>query len=210
MMHDSTKEVDLTRFTFGGRSSDSSAVPSTVARTEETAELLDRFRDSLVISENAKKFAIARELERIKSGLLVIETVIPTVLVLSAFYFLGVIEREVKILKGGPPRVRMAFYMVWAGATFFVTQHLLDNARRDGEAKFDLRASKLGKEYAEGGVEFYDKKLQRNIALRYLAPVDKGKKFYNLKGEFNEYWFRKKYVPLEERRKICQNVLNEA
>jgi hypothetical protein len=74
----------------------------------------------------------------------------------------------------------------------------------------DEAAAGLSESYAQGGVEFYDKMLQRHIALRELLPENKGKKLYNLKGESFPGLLREKQILISVRRDSCKMFLNKS
>jgi hypothetical protein len=63
----------------------------------------------------------------------------------------------------------------------------------------DRKTGKLSLDYAKGGVEFYSKILQRNMALRGLMGPS-GEKMYTLYGNDVEF-LRQSHVPYSERKK---------
>lgn len=62
----------------------------------------------------------------------------------------------------------------------------------------DNKVGSIGLNYAQGGVEFYAKTLQRNIALRSLMGSS-GEKKYTFYGNDVEF-VRQKHVPFTERK----------
>ena len=66
------------------------------------------------------------------------------------------------------------------------------------EQATDERVTLLGDEYAKGGVEFYTKILQRNVALRSILD-DEGAKLFTAFGNDHTF-FRTRHVPYTVRR----------
>ena len=64
IMHRSQKEFNLSEYQFGGRTPESHKLSSQQMESDDVAV----FKQSVLLTENAKKFVIARELERIKAG----------------------------------------------------------------------------------------------------------------------------------------------
>ena len=73
--------------------------------------------------------------------------------------------------------------------------------------KVDRKVVQLGREYAEGGLEFYTKLLQRNMALRLLLG-EAGSRLYTVYGNNVAKW-RRPHAMLTERRDFFVNCLKE-
>lgn len=77
------------------------------------------------------------------------------------------------------------------------------------DCKADRNAATVSKDYAKGGVEFYDKILSRNRILRALMGKE-GTKIYAPSGNiFPRHWFRIKYTRYTYRRDLIVNILKE-
>ena len=166
---------------------------------------LDDYLESVILSEDAKKFLIAREIFRGIHCRHLYEAVIPVVVLgVSAPVLFGIkigVTRSKILLKG--------FVALLSISTLLMVYFLVgDFWRRRTEKLLDVSAVQLGINYAQGGVEFYDKALQRHVSLRELMPD--GKKLYNLKGESFPSLFREKHVPTSKRRDYCKAILAES
>ena len=73
----------------------------------------------------------------------------------------------------------------------------------------DRQVCAMGPEYCRGGMEYYDRMLQRHLALRELMPDGKGKKLFNAVGNLNEGLIWNKYMPISSRKAICEEVLKK-
>ena len=76
---------------------------------------------------------------------------------------------------------------------------------RRTQAIIDENTSRISESYAKGGVEYYTKIMQRNVALRELSL--NGKTLYNLKGEEVYEYIRLRNKPFGERKQICEQIL---
>ncbi|KAH8010236.1 hypothetical protein HPB51_026288 [Rhipicephalus microplus] len=76
------------------------------------------------------------------------------------------------------------------------------------DKKADSVAASLGRDYVEGGVEYYEKLLQRNRALRELLG-DEGRKYYTSKGNIDRI-IRSDHVPITHRLEGLKNRLQTA
>ncbi|MBN3306538.1 TM177 protein, partial [Amia calva] len=165
-------------------------------------------KESLTFSPEAQQFAVAREVVRLESGgPLLLAAVAPTCLAGTCLF--GVAVKQMFTLYSGPVMLRglvnvavlalgSAFYFLTSDA---VTQWL--------DYKSDRTAARLSKDYARGGVEFYDKILSRNVTLRGLMGK-KGEEMYTPSGNlFPTHWFRLKHAPYTARREGIVKLLNE-
>jgi len=165
-----------------------------------SSKAVDDFLHSLVLSDNAKKFLIARELQRGLKGRQVYEAFFPVaILAASAPVFSGIkgsLAGRYMIFKG-------LVLLLTASTVLMVYFWLNDWWHRRTDQLIDTAAADVGIDYALGGVEFYDKKLLRNKSLRELLPDERGKKLYNLKGESFPGLLREKHQPISRRRDNC-------
>jgi len=162
------------------------------------------FLKAVMFSENAQKFAIAREILRIQAeepyfnslGLAL------TIAILWTLY--SVISYRFR-LREGNAIARRTFYtaltlfgtILWFGVKDYRSYQL--------DKENDEALSRLGAEYIKGGKEFYEKMLIRNRALRSLLGVE-GKSIYTVYG--NEVSFlRQKHVPLSHRKDFFDSHL---
>lgn len=140
----------------------------------------ERLKNSLILSQNAKKFAIARELHGIESDPVVAHALVPS-LALSIAYTIGFgINRRLN-LYARPRSLRICLYVLASLFGYGVYILGTDMGSVKKEATGDEAVGRMGKEYAEGGVEFYEKVLGRNIALRELMEKE-GEALFTVMG----------------------------
>ncbi|KAJ1190362.1 hypothetical protein NDU88_007100 [Pleurodeles waltl] len=168
-------------------------------------------RDALSLSEEAKKFALAREIVYAKDhSPLIHATVAPFCLFGTCLS--GVAIKQLLGLYSGPLLLRGFFNL--AGMTVGLVGYFFtyDAINQWLDYKSDKTAATISKDYAEGGVEFYNKMLARNRTLRHLMGKQ-GEEMYAASGNlFPRYWFRLKHAPYTSRRDLIVNIVkaNEA
>jgi len=200
----SQKEFNLSEYRFG-------AARGNTKLSDVQLESSDvaTFKQSVLLTENAKKFVIARELERGKADYPVKMSMLTALNMVTGSVLY---DRFVAKFGPAPPSplvlrtaVLMAHVLFWATLTVLE----FDFFRKKTERNIDRGACSHGVGYAQGGIEYYSKVLSRNTALRNLMPNEKGKKLYNLKGEKYPGFIRRKHVSFQERRDICNQALLE-
>ena len=77
-----------------------------------------------------------------------------------------------------------------------------DAYNRYTDKMLDRRAASISTEYSEGGVEYYSKLLQRNIALREFLG-DAGSSMYTRRGDIVQGILRVRTANISERRDVC-------
>ncbi|NXK30096.1 TM177 protein, partial [Piprites chloris] len=165
-------------------------------------------REALIFSLQAQKFAIAREVAYLQNGSpLKIAVVAPACL--AGTFLCG---RAIKLLLGvshGPVILRSLYNIVTAAGGLLFYYLSYDALTYHVDCKADRRAAMVSKDYARGGVEFYDKILSRNRIIRGLMGTQ-GIKMYAPSGNlFPRHWFRIKYTPYTYRRNLIVNILRE-
>ncbi|XP_030341859.1 transmembrane protein 177 isoform X2 [Strigops habroptila] len=165
-------------------------------------------KEALTFSLEAQKFALAREVMYLQNGSpLASAAVAPTCL--AGTFFCG---RGIKLLLGlssGPVLLRGICNLVTAAVGLMCYYVSYDAMTYHLDCKADRKAATVSKEYARGGVEFYDKILSRNRIFRGLMGKQ-GMKIYAPSGNlFPRHWFRIKYTPYTYRRDLIVNILRE-
>ncbi|XP_023478541.2 transmembrane protein 177 [Equus caballus] len=158
-----------------------------------------RLRDALTLSRDAQKFALAREVVYLESAAAALQA-LPAPACLAGTWALGVGAKHALGLYGGPMNLRAAFNLVAAVAGFVAYAFSTDSLTHALEAWLDRRTASLSAAYARGGVEFYEKVLSGNLALRGLLGRP-GEKLYTASGNVApRHWFRIKHLPYTTRR----------
>lgn len=166
---------------------------------EWDSETGSTLRDALVFSLEAQKFAIAREVARLNSGGPILSSVVAPVC-LGGVWVYSVVLKQVFGLHSGPPLLRGAVNILALGlgaVSYFLTA---DAVSQWIDYSSDQRAAGVSRDYAKGGVEFYDKILSRNKTLRSLMG-QKGEEMYAPSGNlFPANLLQLKHTPYTTRR----------
>jgi hypothetical protein len=177
--------------------------------SEQISGLVSRdYLPNLILSDEAKKFVIAREILRGKKSRHFYEAFFPLSFLSFSAPFLSYLSLLTN-LKWQPKIVKWLAYIVSASIICVVYLSFEDFWHKNIERELDAAACQLGVVYAQGGVEFYDKSLRRHIALRELLPNDSGKKLYNLKGDLIPGLLRTKYLAVSSRKESCESFLEK-
>ncbi|KAK5861391.1 hypothetical protein PBY51_022793 [Eleginops maclovinus] len=165
-------------------------------------------QEALVLSHDAQKFAIAREVARLQSGGPVLNAAVAPVC-LGGVWVSSVLMKQLFGLHSGPLILRGCVNILALGlgaVSFFLAS---DSVRSWIDYSSDRRAAGVSKVYAKGGVEFYDKILSRNKTLRSLMG-QKGVEMYAPSGNlFPANLLQLKHTPYTARRKGILQLLAE-
>ncbi len=163
-------------------------------------------KESLVFSPEAQKFSIAREVARLQSGGPVMSAAVAP-FCLGGVWVYSVALKQMFGLHAGPALFRGAVNVVALGlgaVSYFLTSDALNQWI---DFSSDRRAAGLSRDYAKGGVEFYDKILSRNKTLRSLMG-QKGEDMYAPSGNlFPAHLLKLKHTPYTSRRDGILNLL---
>lgn len=161
-----------------------------------------------MFSPGAQKFAIARELLRLQSGGPVVSAAVAP-LCLGGTWVYSVALKQMFGIYGQPLLFRAAANLLALGlgaVSYFMAS---DAVSQWIDYNSDRQAAKVSRDYAEGGVEFYDKILSRNRTLRSLMG-QKGKDMYTPSGNlFPAHLLQLKHVPYTARREGIVSLLND-
>ncbi|KAM9347877.1 transmembrane protein 177 [Symphorus nematophorus] len=165
-------------------------------------------KDALVFSLEAQKFAIAREVARLQSGGPALNAAVAP-LCLGGVWVYSVVLKQVMGLHTGPVLLRGVANVVALGlgaVSYFLTS---DAVTQWIDFNSDRRAAGMSRDYAKGGVEFYDKILCRNKTLRSLMG-QKGENMYAPSGNlFPGHLLQLKRTPYTSRREGIVSMLKE-
>lgn len=165
-------------------------------------------KEALTFSLEAQKFAIARELARLQSGGPVLNAAVAP-FCLGGVWVYSVVLKQVFGLHAGPALLRGAVNVLALGlgaVSYFLTS---DAVSQWIDYSSDRRAAGVSRNYAKGGVEFYDKILSRNKTLRSLMG-QKGEEMYAPSGNlFPANLLQLKHTPYTSRREGILALLKE-
>ncbi len=197
-----TAEMDLSKLRLGSN--------KRLTEGEKSSEAAEWLKESANLSEDAKKFLVARELTRgregLKKTLLAVESALIAAVAVNSCRFAKTTLSDTTLMASKP--IKFAIYASILVTIAYVGLFVEDFQRWRHLGGFDRAAARLGPEYARGGVEYYDKFMLRNRALRALTG-DSGAKDYTLKGDGVPSLIRPfRTRSLAMRKEECQNILN--
>ncbi|XP_014213510.1 transmembrane protein 177 [Copidosoma floridanum] len=158
--------------------------------------------ESLVLSEKAKKYGIAREVLMSQWNLPLYRVLESPTIITCSIIISDVMQKRYQIFQ--KPLIVAVFAYFGLGLMSFATWFQIRDALNNYfEKSVDEQLAKLGRDYVEGGKEFYEKLLKRNVAVRKLLGPH-GKKRYNQLGDEIRF-IRHKKTPLTERKKFFED-----
>lgn len=147
---------------------------------------------SLILSDAAQKFAIAREISKAASHKVTWDCVLNVSALFTVYYLAYSFNRKANLFKR-PLSLRLGLYSILGSIVFTTWLFIKDFSNYHLEQSADEKAASISEEYAHGALEFYTKILQRNLALRSLLG-EEGPKLFTASGNAREI-FRTKHVP---------------
>jgi len=165
----------------------------------------EELQNALLLSDKAKAFVIARELFRAKSFTVHMDTFLQISCLLLAYYSGAWLNRRLLLTLRLKPWARFIVFSTIGAAWVSFYIMISDGLHCGNDNSVDKAAAKLRKAYAEGGVEYYEKVLRRNCALRTLLG-SKGAKQYTRYGNVVSLW-RNRGVQLTSRRDNLRKYL---
>ncbi|XP_006137783.2 transmembrane protein 177 [Pelodiscus sinensis] len=163
-------------------------------------------KEALIFSPEAQKFAIAREIVYLQSNSPVVYAAVLPVC-LAGTCLSGVAIKQLLGLYSGPMVFRGIYNITLAAVGLIGYFLAYDAVSQALDYRSDRQVAIISKDYAKGGVEFYNKVLSRNRTLRTLLGKQ-GEKMYAPSGNlFPRYGFRLKHAPYTSRRDLIINIL---
>lgn len=161
---------------------------------------------SLVFSDEAKKFAIARELSHLETGEPFGYGVFSASVIMTCYVISSTLNKRLDMFR----RARMLRVLMYAGVSLFSYATWIlckDVSCVSTESSVDETVANINESYARGGLEFYEKILRRNIALRSLMGQD-GEDMFTAHGN-DQVLFRTKHMPYTTRRDFMKTRVEE-
>lgn len=163
------------------------------------------FMESLIFSEPAKKFSIARELILTDNFRILIKSMLPAI-TLMPMYVLGHVV--LSALPANPAKIRALAFILLCNVGVFVCLLARNAIENIYQNKADENACDIGIEYIHGGIEYYEKLIQRNLVLRNIIPG--GEKIYSERGNAFGFISVLSELPLTYRKKKLEQILNNS
>lgn len=157
---------------------------------------------SLTISEKAQIYAMAREIELRKTPKYFIDTFGAVASFIVAYGVGNHLNIKLNLFARTRP-VRFTLYTLLGAFFGFNYIFIKDFSQLHYEQKVDGNLKKKHPVFKEGGKEFYENILNRNIALRKLMGA-LGESRYTALGNEN-YLLRQRHLPLVQRRAFFES-----
>lgn len=174
----------------------------------DNSEFGQQFLKSLILSEAAKKYSIARELILTDNHRIFIKSILSPV-ILMPMYALG--SYIYNILPPNPARVRILALVLLSNIGVLVWIFMRTAIENFYQKKADEKVCDIGEEYIKGGIEYYETLIQRNLALRNILPD--GENMYSKEGDQIEFISELSELPITYRKRYLENrlknVINE-
>ncbi|XP_025836713.1 transmembrane protein 177 [Agrilus planipennis] len=161
---------------------------------------------SLFLSENAQIYAMAREIEMCRTLKFPIDSLLMVSASLAA-YGLGNTLNVKYNMYAKPRAIRVIMYGLIGAFMFLTYCFIKDAVQLHFERKIDEYLKNKNDIFKEGGKEYYEKVLMRNIALRGLLGSE-GTSLYTALGNEN-YILRQKHLPLVQRKQFFESNATE-
>lgn len=171
-----------------------------------TSEAGQKLEEALVLPEKVQMFGICREIMMTQTKQLFINSFSPTFIILGTYVAARRLNEKMNFYSR-PLGLRMMVYTltsIFSTGLYFMCK---DVAQVHYETKVDEKLADIGPDFIEGGIEFYDKLLKRNMALRHFLGKE-GEKLYSIKGNEN-FLLRHKRVPLTARKEYFELRLQQ-
>ena len=169
---------------------------------------VQKLRDSIILSEDAMKFSIARELLRSEWKLHKTQTYLALASLTSNYFVIKTINTLWKPRLLAPFKARVFHAGFWTLCHVIFYYIAKSTHAVTFEKNLDDATARISPSMAKGGIEFFEQEKKRHLALRELYPNKGGEKLYNLKGDAIPTNIFLKGIKADERIEICTNVYN--
>ncbi|VVC24644.1 Hypothetical protein CINCED_3A021312 [Cinara cedri] len=189
---------------------DNSELQTYIQLMNDNTEFGQKFMESLILSEPAKKYSIAREMILADNYRLFIKSLsCPGTLI--PMYALG--STILSAIPPNPVKIRALAFFLLCNVGVILWLFIRTAIEYFYQSEVEKTICDIGEEYIHGGIEYNKKLIQRNLALRNIIPD--GRKIISEEGNeiplfsiFTESLHHKiKY--LEHRLKECKDNKNE-
>ena len=184
------------------RKSNLEASPVTLDFAENSEEY-KKFCTTLMLSDEAKKFGVAREIRRSSVGFFRIQAAFGLVVTGSGFILSKLTNTRLNLIRG-PLYFRMINYLAVALTHSLMFIHGSTVLKIAADKEVDEYVCRINKSYAAGGVEFYYKEMARHL---YLRQSLKNKNYFDQNGDKEKLVFFLPVFPLSERIARCKHIM---
>ncbi|XP_038214974.1 transmembrane protein 177 isoform X2 [Zerene cesonia] len=175
-------------------------------RVDLTTEVGSKLSEALILPEKVQEFAMCREILMTHNNKIMFESAYPFMSIFLVYNLSSYLNKKLN-LYAAPTALRSIMYSITG--LFGVGIYFLfkDMTEVHYEARTDEVLSKLGPDFIESGIIFYEKLLARNQALRELMGAE-GEAKYSVFGNEN-YGLRQPHIALVHRKQFFENIIKE-
>lgn len=160
--------------------------------------------DSLNLSEPAKKYSIARELILTDNLQIFIKSISWSMISLPMFILGNTVLNK---LPANPIKIRVLALFLLCNVGVFICLLLRTTVENFYQSEADKKLCCIDEEYIHGGIEYYEKLIQRNLVLRDIVP--NGDQIYSEKGNKLAFFSVFSELPLTYRKKYLEKKLKD-
>ncbi|XP_069194983.1 transmembrane protein 177 isoform X2 [Procambarus clarkii] len=166
----------------------------------------ESLKQSIILSKDAKKFGIAREITSLSTVQPFVNGAFTAAIVGMVYTMSSTVNANFN-LYARPRSLRMVWYVLVYSFGGILWALCKDVSTVGYEGDVDKAVADISNTYAAGGLEFYEKVLQRNVALRSLMGVN-GEAIYTAYGN-DQVLLRTKHLPFTVRRDYMKTRVEE-
>lgn len=204
LAYEHANDIDLRKFRFARATTDTEKIKQGYLNKRQLESKEAKiFQNAMVLSDNAKRFAIAREVYRGQTNKYLTNGLILPTFIGIGYLLSRALNKKLFLFKKAPI-FRGIMYCIMATVSTYTAVLFEDINKYYTDIALDEKTCKLGVEYTKGGIELYDNTIKWNLAFRLLAHENWGKDMFNLEGNSWPSLFRPhKHIPLTLRRQTC-------
>lgn len=149
----------------------------------------EKLLNSLVLTDSAKKYALARELHFLNSNYVHVNALAGIIFGYTGLWCVYKTNRS-NMLHYDKTKLgfRVGMYLIIGYSMVLLYREFLRSYNKTLHLRSDMHAVTMGKDYALGGIEYYDKLIKQNKALRRLGGKDAEQRFTE-KGDEKKGYF---------------------
>lgn len=160
---------------------------------------------ALVLSDEAKSFVIARDVNMLRMFMSHTEVFLQAAFVVFGYTTLTSFDKYMMSVRKLPNWTRYTALSLVAGAVLMAYMGVADMYRCSKDIRSDRKTAELSQEFAKGGVEYYEKVIERNRLIRALMG-EQASSIYTAEGD-EVRGLRTPHLPFSTRLTYLKNYL---
>lgn len=159
--------------------------------------------EALILNEDEQIFGMCKALLQVQNYNYLLNSVFPTISFFMVYSVGNYLNSSLGLLSK-PFSLRLCMYTILGLFGFGSWSFMKDYNQVTKDTEIDIKLSAMSPKMIEGGVGYYNKQLNKNIALREIANNNT----YTAKGNCN-YFLRQKSLPLTLRKSYFEEKHTE-